>query len=217
MQQVKTQNGYLLGEVISALQKEIRRGGEENAMYWALELIPRFEAYLWRRLTVIINEDIGLASPEVFYILPALRAQFFEFRQAGRDGSARLVLANAILYMARAPKSRIADHFQRVSVERWMNGERLDIPDYALDKHTMRGRNLGRKSADFWLDEGCQLANPGEVDDPYQEQAEAYWRAGRNQAPEWGVHGGKVNGGTKATDDKPVQRPPSLFDMDTDF
>ena len=48
-----TQNGYPLDEIISALQKDIRRGNEEQALYWCLEMVPRFEAYLWRRLIVI--------------------------------------------------------------------------------------------------------------------------------------------------------------------
>ena len=42
--QVFTQNGYPLDEIISALQKDIRRGNEEQALYWVLELLPRFEA-----------------------------------------------------------------------------------------------------------------------------------------------------------------------------
>lgn len=33
-----TPNGYYLDEVISALQKEIRRGKEYEAVYWAVEL-----------------------------------------------------------------------------------------------------------------------------------------------------------------------------------
>ena len=46
MPQLWTEGGYVLGEVISALQKEIRRGNEQEAMYWALELVPKYEAYL---------------------------------------------------------------------------------------------------------------------------------------------------------------------------
>lgn len=37
-----TKNNYLLDEAVSALQKEIRRGNEENALFWALELFPRY-------------------------------------------------------------------------------------------------------------------------------------------------------------------------------
>lgn len=183
--QQKTQNSYDLGEVISALQKEIRRGNEQGAMYWALELVPQFEPYLWRRLVVIANEDIGIAAPSIFCTVSILREQFFEFRERGRNGTARLILANAILTMCRAPKSRIADHFQRFMVEEWMNGERRPLPDYALDNHTRTGKNM-KRGVEFWLEEGCLLGNPGDVDDPYQETAENHWANGRNSAPEWG-------------------------------
>lgn len=202
-----TQNSYDMGEVISALQKEIRRGEETGAMYWALELVPQFEAYLWRRLVVIAHEDIGIAEPSIFCTIGMMRDQFFEFRERGRNGTARLILANAIMTMCRAQKSRIADHFQRAMVDEWMKamngGEKRPIPDYALDKHTRRGRNAGRRDASFWLEEGCLLKNPGDVDDPYRETAEAHWLAGRDQAPDWG---------RRSQASRKSSGPPTLFD-----
>jgi replication-associated recombination protein RarA len=187
--QAFTQNGYGLDEIISALQKDIRRGHEEAALYWALELLPRYEAYLWRRLLVICNEDIGIAQPEVLTTVHILRSQYFEFRGEGKDGTCRLILANAILLMCRSPKARTADHFQRVVTQSWMEakaaGAKRPIPDYALDKHTLRGKQAGRGFA-HWVDEGCQLSNPGAVDDPYAERAQALWREGKNDAPVWG-------------------------------
>lgn len=184
-----TQSGYPLDEVISALQKDIRRGHEEQALYWCLEMVPRYEAYLWRRLIVICNEDVGIANPDLLAQIPALRAQFFEFRDEGKDGTCRLILANAMLLMCRSPKARTADHMQRVVTQQWMNdrqsGVQREVPDYALDKHTRRGKAMGRDLAQ-WVDEGCQLVNPCVVDDPYAELAQALWRAGKNDAPVWG-------------------------------
>jgi replication-associated recombination protein RarA len=184
-----TQHGYPLDEVISALQKDIRRGHEEQALYWALELLPRYEMYLWRRLIVICNEDIGLGNPGVLVQIPALRAQFFEFRGEGKDGTCRLILANAIMLMCRSPKARTADHLQRVVTQQWMEDQRAEqmrpIPDYALDKHTFRGKGLGR-GFEQWVDEGCYLAQPADVEDPYADLAQALWKAGKNDAPKWG-------------------------------
>jgi replication-associated recombination protein RarA len=184
-----TQGDHSLDEVISALQKDIRRGNEEQALYWCLELLPRYEAYLWRRLLVICNEDIGIANPQILVQLPVLRAQFFEFREQGKDGTCRLIMANAILLMCRSPKARTADHFQRVVTQQWMeerqSGMQREMPDYALDKHTRRGKALGR-GFEQWVDEGCRLANPAEVHDPYRDRAEALWKAGKNDAPRWG-------------------------------
>lgn len=187
--QLMTNRGYLLLDVISAIQKDIRRGNEEGAMYWALELIPKYEAYLWRRLLVIANEDIGIANPQVLGILPELMRQFFTFREGGKDGNCRLILANAILLMARSPKTRIADHFQQVVTQEWMadfhSGTKREIPDYALDCHTQRGRQMGRDK-EFWLREGCKLDPVGDVEDPYRERAEALWLEGKDDAPKWG-------------------------------
>jgi replication-associated recombination protein RarA len=178
-----TQHSYPLLEVISAIQKEIRRGNERSAMYWSLELIPRYEQYLWRRLLVIVNEDIGIASPELLSTIPALRAQYFFFRSHGKDGTCRLILGNALLLMSRAPKSRIADHFQRAVTQEFMD-ERHDIPDHALDNHTGRGRAMGR-DVQYWLDEGCRLQPQGNVPDPYAEEAQELWLQGKDDAPEW--------------------------------
>lgn len=171
------ENGYPLDEVISALQKDIRRGNEEKAMFWSLEMIPRFEAYLWQRLCVIVNEDIGTANPTLLLLVPRQRELFMEFREVGKDGSARLVLANTLLLMCRSPKSREADHFQCV-----VNQGRLQarmpkpaIPDFALDKHTRRGKNM-KRGVDHWLEVGCVL-NPPAAPDKYADQARELWNS----------------------------------------
>ena len=187
--QLKMDNGYDLMEVISALQKDIRLGNEEQAFYWALELIPRYEGYLWRRLLVIVNDDIGIANPQLIVQIGELRRQFFLFRDEGKDGTCRLILGNAILLMARSPKTRISDHFQRAVTQRWMEdfraGAMQPIPDYALDCHTRKGKNLGRDKA-HWLEHGCKLENKADVYDPYEAVAVDHWLNGREDAPTWG-------------------------------
>jgi len=152
MPKIFTEHGYPLGDVISTIQKEIRRGEERSAMFWAYHLIPRYEMYLWRRLMVIANEDIGLGNPQVLYVVPSLRDQFFEFRAEGKNGTCRLILANALALMCRSPKSRLADHLQRAVSQEFMDQPEREFPDYALDKHTERlqdrwGRWLGVEEA----------------------------------------------------------------------
>lgn len=173
--ELKTHNGYLLGEVISALQKEIRRGHEAEAMYWALELVPQYEYYFWRRLIVIANEDIGIANPHVLTIIPALAQSYNTLREAGRGDDTRLLIANAILLMCRSPKCRLADHFQCVIDSQRKSGElRLEIPDYALDKHTARGRAQGR-GFEHWIANGTTLEPVSDIVDDYAEQAKTIW------------------------------------------
>lgn len=167
-------NGHPLGQAISALQKDIRRGNEYEAMYWALELAPFFEVYLWKRLKVIVNEDIGIANPQLLMLVPIQAKVYMDFREEGRDGSARLVLANVILLMCRSPKTRIADTFQCVVAQDREKGKTIEIPDYALDKHTGAGKRMGR-GVQHWREEGCILNPPSEIEDPYEDAAFDHW------------------------------------------
>lgn len=190
MADLRTQNGYSLGDVISALQKDIRRGNEEQAMYWALELIPTFEKYLWRRLIVIVNEDIGIANTQLLMLVPIQEGQFMQFREEGKDGSARLCLANTILAMCRSEKSRVADQFQCAVLQDKLHGPRLAIPDYAYDKHTLQGKRMGR-GVDHWLIEGCQLDRPAGLLNPYIERAHRWWGSPNFIKVSWGKRGKK--------------------------
>jgi replication-associated recombination protein RarA len=175
MYQLRTEGDYDFGEVLSALQKSIRRGHEVEAMYWALELYVKYRRALWQRLTVVANEDIGVSgNPMAIILIQTLKTQFEEFAKAGRDGSMRLVLANAILYLCRSPKSRESDHFQCcINQRRLQQNWRLPVPDYALDKHTGRGARM-KRSWDQWFREGCQLI-PEPPENAYKEEAQRLW------------------------------------------
>jgi replication-associated recombination protein RarA len=142
---LRTKGNYPLSDAISALQKEIRRGNEEAAMFWALELESSFPQYLWHRLQVIVNEDIGPAASNVIVLVHSLKQQYQDMIGRAGQASELLCLANAILAMCRAEKSRLADNFLTVVLqERAQNGLKLEVPDYALDKHTLAGKRKGR-------------------------------------------------------------------------
>ncbi len=166
-----TENGYPLLECASALQKTIRRGMEVEAMFWAAELETRYPDYLWTRLTAIVNEDISLASPETLILFEALRNQYQLLRQRSKGTSERMVLANAILAICRAPKTRVGDDLQTMIYRRRLQeGWRLEVPDYALDRHTARGRQKGRDYT-HWHDEGLKLVNETPGLNIYAEEA----------------------------------------------
>ena len=146
---VKTKNGYQADEVISALQKEIRRGRIEDAAYWAYEMIiSELEEKLWSRLATIAVEDVGLADPQAGVVIATLRAAYFGF-PAGRTDRFLYGLMAAV-YLASAPKDRLADELYHC-LKQGLLGKK-EIPDYALDKHTARGRALGRGDDHFWTE-----------------------------------------------------------------
>jgi replication-associated recombination protein RarA len=143
---VKTFNGFQADHVISALQKEIRRGHEENAALLAYEMIitsPALEDYLWHRLQVISVEDIGFGEP----LAPVLVRSLFEMNEAcdRAVGERRLYAIHAVRYLCACRKDRSSDEMIN-----WINhasesGKLLPvIPDYALDMHTAEGQKKGR-------------------------------------------------------------------------
>lgn len=180
-----TTKGYAVGEVVSALQKEIRRGKEVDALFWALEMCPRYEAYMWRRLLVIVHEDIGVANPQLLQLVPEMRRAYFEFRAWSKDGSAQMVLTNAIVLMCRSPKSRLGDEMKTWLRDEREHGMKLKVPDYALDKHTGAGKRKGR-GFDHWIEEGCVLIPPPEPENSqYHDRAVKTWKQGALK-PNWG-------------------------------
>ena len=64
--ELKTKNGYDFFECSSAMQKSIRRGIEDEAIFWAVELFEsNYAEYIWKRLRIISSEDVGLGEPHI--------------------------------------------------------------------------------------------------------------------------------------------------------
>ncbi|MCJ7609236.1 hypothetical protein MUP00_06160, partial [Candidatus Bathyarchaeota archaeon] len=140
----RTVRGYDFYELLSALQKDIRRGREYEALFWAAELETFNATALWNRLRIIASEDVGIASPFVPVIVDTLHRQYLEFKK-NRNDAWRLFLANAVLLLARCTKSRMVDDLVNVVYTEILQDEkRPEIPNYALDMHTARGRTMGR-------------------------------------------------------------------------
>lgn len=65
---IQSRNGIPGDELISMLQKSIRRGLEENALAAAYEMYitsPQFHEKMWRRLLAISVEDVGFGNPRL--------------------------------------------------------------------------------------------------------------------------------------------------------
>jgi replication-associated recombination protein RarA len=170
-----TRRGYNLDEVISALQKSIRRGDARLAVYFSMELFESgFEQYAWRRLLTCSAEDIaGITTTEI--------KSLFDSADVVRKARTpdRIFLAKAAIVLARAEKSRDADHASCLGydlhvpsdqdIRRAIDDARDEvqpIPDYALDVHARRGRAAGKTKTDFFLDEFDALSprTPGLFD-----------------------------------------------------
>jgi len=90
-------------DVISAFIKSIRGSDPDAALFWLARMLEAGEdaRYIARRMVVHASEDIGLADPRALLVAVAA-AQAVEY--VGLP-EAQLNLAEAAIYLARAPKS----------------------------------------------------------------------------------------------------------------
>jgi hypothetical protein len=176
-----TRHGLPPFECLSAMQKCVRRGMEREAMQFAVELIHTSKAYttmVCNRLEIISHEDIdAMKAPHVapFVKAAAEQARAWYDNADGNPGKSRMAVGNAIRLMSRAPKSREGDHFQAaVGLRSLLEGFVPEIPDWALDKHTARGKRMGR-GLDHFLSEATKLVPPPEAKDAYEDEARRLW------------------------------------------
>ena len=167
---ITTRNGYAGDAVISALQKSIRRGLEEQACMFAYELYissPQLEEKLWRRLLTISVEDIGMGNPMAAIMVNNLYQMSREFDYS--DGDRPMYFIHAIRYLCQSEKDRSSDLLKNICIKSFAMGKFPEIPDYALDKHTVRGQAMGRDSFHF-LNEASKVYPQKEVDNDYKER-----------------------------------------------
>jgi len=91
---------------ISALHKSVRGSSPDAALYWLVRMLDggADPLYMGRRLVRMAIEDIGLADPRALEV--CLNACATYERLGSPEGE--LALANAVLYLAVAPKSNAA-------------------------------------------------------------------------------------------------------------
>jgi replication-associated recombination protein RarA len=154
-----TKHGYDHYELLSALQKSIRRGMEYEAVHFAVELEEFNPTMLWNRLRLIACEDIGPANPMMPIIIDVLQKNYLAEKSKLAESAYKLYLINAVVCLCFSQKSRISDDLLNVVyTEREAEAKFLPVPEYALDKHTARGKAQGKGIDDFFS-EGNKLVN----------------------------------------------------------
>jgi putative ATPase len=100
----KAQEGHY--NLISALHKSLRGSDTDAALYWLARMLAGGEdpLYIVRRLVRFAVEDIGLADPQA--VVQALAAKDVYDFLGTPEGE--LALAQAVIYLATAPKSNAA-------------------------------------------------------------------------------------------------------------
>jgi putative ATPase len=126
---------------VSALIKSIRGSDPDAALYWFARMLEGGEdaRFIARRLVILASEDVGLADPLALVVADAA-ARAVEF--VGLP-EAQLNLAQAVVYLACAPKSnRVTTALGRARADA-REGPRGDVPTHLRDAHYRGAGDLG--------------------------------------------------------------------------
>ena len=178
---ILTRRKYSMFEAASAFQKSIRRGDEDGALYWGTELfLSRLRKYAWKRLLLIVSEDIGLANPNLMPTVWTLYQAWLEVSKSSdkiegkddKDKGESIFFVQAVLLAVRSKKSRVVDHAYMKYFHDDPTKEKRELPDWMYDKHTPQGRKKGRGVQHFF-DIATKLENMGEVagEEEYKKDA----------------------------------------------
>ncbi|SMB98834.1 Recombination protein MgsA [Thermanaeromonas toyohensis ToBE] len=128
-------------DIVSAWIKSIRGSDPDAAIYWLARMIYAGEdpLFLARRLMIHAAEDIGLADPQALVVATAA-AQAIE-RVGLPEG--RLILAEATLYLALAPKSNSVYKAIDSALEEVQKGENASVPLHLRDASYPGAKALG--------------------------------------------------------------------------
>lgn len=128
-------------DTISAFIKSMRGSDPDAAIYYLAKMIyagedPRFIA---RRIVICAAEDVGLKDPMALVLsVSALRAVEF----VGMP-EARIPLAEAVIYIANAPKGNAAYMAIEEALKDVATEETMEVPDHLKDSHYPGAEKLG--------------------------------------------------------------------------
>src|SRR5678815_2451602 len=128
-------------DTISAFIKSMRGSDPDAALYWLAKMIhagedPRFIA---RRIVIHAAEDVGLADPMALVLASAAfqAAEFIGWPEA------RIPLAEAVIYIATAPKSNSTIMAIDAALKDVESGRTLPVPEHLRDAHYQGAKRLG--------------------------------------------------------------------------
>jgi putative ATPase len=125
----------------SALIKSIRGSDPDAAIYWLARMLEAGEEvrFLSRRLVILASEDVGNADPQA---LPLAVAAMQACEFVGLP-ECQLTLAQAVAYLACAPKSNAATVAIGEARHDVREGRLVPVPRHLRDKHYPGAKRLG--------------------------------------------------------------------------
>ena len=134
-------DGDAFYNIISAFQKSIRGSDVDASLYYLALLIDSGDLdTIYRRMSVIAYEDIGLANPNIG---PFVHAAIETAKMLGLP-EARIPLANAVIQLALSVKSNTAITAIDSALSEIKTNPKFVIPDHLRDSHYYGADKLNR-------------------------------------------------------------------------
>jgi putative ATPase len=135
----KSQDGHY--NLISALHKSVRGSDPDAALYYLCRMFDAGEdpLYLARRVVRMAVEDIGLADPQALVICNAAK-EAYDFLGSPEG---ELAIAEAVIYLATAPKSNAAYRAYGAAMRMAKEAGSLLPPKHILNAPTKLMRSEG--------------------------------------------------------------------------
>jgi len=127
--------------VISAFIKSIRGSDPDAALYWLARMLEAGEdpLFILRRIIILASEDIGNADPRALQVaVSALQA----FQMVGMP-EGRIILGQAVTYLATAPKSNAAYLGIDAALAEVRKSGALEVPLHIRNAPTKLMKELG--------------------------------------------------------------------------
>jgi len=133
--------GDLFYDQISALHKSVRGSAPDAALYWFARMLDGGcdPLYIARRVVRMASEDIGNADPRALTI--ALNAWETQERLGSPEGE--LTVAQAITYLACAPKSNAVYTAYKLAMSSAQKSGSLEVPVHLRNSPTKLMKELG--------------------------------------------------------------------------
>ncbi|MCW9024577.1 MAG: replication-associated recombination protein A [Gammaproteobacteria bacterium] len=133
--------GEAFYDQISALHKSVRGSSPDAALYWFVRMLDGGcdPLYIARRLVRMASEDIGNADPRALTI--SLEAWDVQERLGSPEGE--LALAQAVLYLASAPKSNAVYKAYNKAVAHVKENGSAEVPVHLRNAPTKLMKELG--------------------------------------------------------------------------
>ena len=180
---------------ISAFIKSMRGSDPDAALYWMSKMLAAGEdpLFIARRVIICASEDVGNADPMAL-VVASSALNSIEF--VGLP-EAKIPLAQAVIYVATAPKSNASYMALKNAEEEVMKGKNREVPDHLkdanLDGEGKRGHGVGYKyphdypghyvRQDYWTDRKVFFVPSGEgYENEIAKRLEA-WRKKEDTAP----------------------------------